>query len=74
MGTDRIDSTIDHAKGAVKEKAGALTGDRDLENEGRADRAKADVKDAANAMKDGAEKAVDAVKEGAEKVVDAVTR
>ncbi len=40
------DKNIDQAKGRVKEAAGALTGDRDLKNEGRADQAKGSVKKA----------------------------
>jgi uncharacterized protein YjbJ (UPF0337 family) len=53
------DKNVDKAKGRVKEAAGALTGDRHLKNEGRADQAKASAKDtvdnavdkAANALK-----------------------
>jgi|HubBroStandDraft_5_1064220.scaffolds.fasta_scaffold239960_3 uncharacterized protein YjbJ (UPF0337 family) len=40
------DKNIDQAKGRVKEAAGALTGDRDLKNEGRADQAKGSLKKA----------------------------
>jgi uncharacterized protein YjbJ (UPF0337 family) len=39
------DKNIDKAKGRVKEAAGALTGDGQLKNEGRADQAKASAKD-----------------------------
>jgi uncharacterized protein YjbJ (UPF0337 family) len=42
------DKNIDQAKGRVKEAAGALTGDRDLKNEGRADQAKGSLKKAAD--------------------------
>ncbi|MGI8921254.1 MAG: CsbD family protein [Solirubrobacteraceae bacterium] len=38
------------AKGRVKEAAGALTGDRHLKNEGRADQAKSSVKNAVNTL------------------------
>ena len=38
------DKHTDKAKGRVKEAAGALTGDRHLKNEGRADQAKGAVK------------------------------
>lgn len=38
----------DDAKGRVKEAAGNLTGDQDLENEGKVDRAVGSVKDAAD--------------------------
>jgi uncharacterized protein YjbJ (UPF0337 family) len=40
------DKNIDKAKGRVKEAAGALTGDRQLKNEGRVDQAKGAAKDA----------------------------
>jgi uncharacterized protein YjbJ (UPF0337 family) len=42
---------IDKAKGAVKEAAGKATGDRSLENEGKVDRAKGEVKGAAEELK-----------------------
>ena len=37
---------VDEGKGRVKEAAGSLTGDQSLKNEGKADQAKAKVKDA----------------------------
>jgi uncharacterized protein YjbJ (UPF0337 family) len=40
MGTDS-----ERAKGRVKEAAGALTGDKDLKREGKADQASAKVKE-----------------------------
>jgi uncharacterized protein YjbJ (UPF0337 family) len=40
------DKNTDKAKGRVKEAAGALTGDRALKNEGRADQAKGSLKKA----------------------------
>lgn len=42
---------IDKAKGRVKEAAGALTGDRHLKNEGRADHAKGSAKNAADKVR-----------------------
>jgi uncharacterized protein YjbJ (UPF0337 family) len=39
------DKHIDEAKGRVKQAAGSLTDDHDLKNEGKADQAKATVKD-----------------------------
>ncbi|HEX3239551.1 MAG TPA: CsbD family protein [Solirubrobacterales bacterium] len=44
------------AKGRVKEAAGSLTGDQDLKNEGKVDRA-------GGAAKDGIEKLTDKVKD-----------
>jgi len=50
------DGALDNAKGKVKEAAGDLTGDKDLENEGKVDKAAGTVKDkvgdAADAAKD----------------------
>lgn len=40
------DKYIDKGKGRAKEAAGAITGDRDLKNRGRADQAKGEVKKA----------------------------
>jgi uncharacterized protein YjbJ (UPF0337 family) len=39
-------SNLDDAKGRVKEAAGDLTGDKDLEREGKVDQATGRVKDA----------------------------
>jgi uncharacterized protein YjbJ (UPF0337 family) len=46
----------DDAKGRVKEAAGSLTGDDELKNEGKVDRA-------SGAVKDGLDKASDKVKD-----------
>jgi uncharacterized protein YjbJ (UPF0337 family) len=46
----------DDAKGRVKEAAGSLTGDDELKNEGRVDRA-------SGAVKDGLDKAADKAKD-----------
>ena len=46
------DKNIDKAKGRAKEAAGALSGHKRLENEGRADRAKGAIKDAADKAAD----------------------
>jgi len=50
------DHKTDEAKGRVKEAAGSLTGDDELKNEGKADRA-------ASSVKEKAENAVDSVKD-----------
>ena len=42
----------DQAKGRVKEAAGALTGDKDLKNEGKVDQAAGKVKEAVDKVKD----------------------
>jgi len=46
------DKHIDKGKGRVKEAGGALTGDKRLKNEGRADQAKASVKNAVDKVTD----------------------
>jgi uncharacterized protein YjbJ (UPF0337 family) len=43
---------IDKAKGRVKEAAGALSGDRHLRNEGRADHARGSAKNAVDKVAD----------------------
>jgi uncharacterized protein YjbJ (UPF0337 family) len=43
---------IDKVKGRVKEAAGALTGNRRLKNEGRADHAKGSAKNAVDKVAD----------------------
>jgi uncharacterized protein YjbJ (UPF0337 family) len=51
----------DELKGTVKEEAGRMTDDRDLEAEGKRDKAKADIKR-------GVDDAADSVKRGVDKV------
>ncbi|HEY5431711.1 MAG TPA: CsbD family protein [Solirubrobacteraceae bacterium] len=46
------DKNIDKAKGRAKEAAGALTGDKHLKNEGRADQAKGSAKNAVDKVAD----------------------
>ena len=46
------DKSIDKVKGRVKEAAGALTGDRRLKSEGRADQARSSVKNAVDKIAD----------------------
>ncbi|QPK79289.1 CsbD family protein [Corynebacterium lizhenjunii] len=52
----------DEVLGSAKEKIGEATGNTDLENEGKADQVKSDVKEAAS-------EAVDAVKDKANEVI-----
>jgi uncharacterized protein YjbJ (UPF0337 family) len=49
----------DEVKGRLKEAAGALTGDKKLKREGKADQAAGKVKQAAEKMKKKLDKAVD---------------
>lgn len=53
------DKHADEGKGRLKEAAGSLTDDDSLKNEGRADRAKASVKDKVDRVADKAKNALD---------------
>jgi uncharacterized protein YjbJ (UPF0337 family) len=64
-----VGGTADQVKGHVKEAAGEVTGDRDLEREGKVDRATGEVKEKARAAKDKVSDAADAVRD---KVKDAL--
>jgi uncharacterized protein YjbJ (UPF0337 family) len=55
-------SNIDEAKGRIKQAAGDLTDNDELKREGKADRAGASVKDAANKAASKVGDAVDKVK------------
>jgi uncharacterized protein YjbJ (UPF0337 family) len=52
LGGFMSDKNIDKAKGRAKEAAGALSGNKRLKNEGRADQAKGSVKNAADKVAD----------------------
>jgi uncharacterized protein YjbJ (UPF0337 family) len=60
-------ANTDDAKGRLKEAAGAITNDKDLKNEGKADQAGARAKEVTENVKD-------AVNDGVDKVKDAFTR
>lgn len=53
---------MDKAKGAVKETWGKATGDKQTEAEGKGDKVKGHVKDAAHDVKEHAEDAADSLK------------
>ena len=59
MDKDRIEGKVDKAKGFVKEKAGQLVNDPDLEAEGAADRLKGEIKDTIGKAKDKVRDVVD---------------
>jgi uncharacterized protein YjbJ (UPF0337 family) len=52
MDEDRIKGSADQAKGAVKEGAGKMFGDKKLEDEGKADKAAGKAEDAVGRLKD----------------------
>ena len=58
-----MSGTTDDLKGRAKEAAGDLTGDRDLQREGKVDQATGTVKDKAEDAKDWVEDKVDALKD-----------
>jgi uncharacterized protein YjbJ (UPF0337 family) len=57
------ESKKDDAVGRIKQAAGVLKGDKDLQREGRADQAGAKVKSNAEKARDAVDHAVDKVKE-----------
>ena len=52
MDKDRINGSADQAKGAVKEAAGKVLGDKKLENEGKTDKVVGKVQSAVGGLKD----------------------
>lgn len=52
MDKERIEGGLKKATGTIKEKAGQMTGDRDLEAEGTAERTEGKVRDAVGHAKD----------------------
>lgn len=62
MGTqDKAANKVQDIKGKVEETAGRVTGDEKLESEGKADQAKAAVKDVGEKVKDAGSKVKDAI-------------
>jgi uncharacterized protein YjbJ (UPF0337 family) len=59
---DRINNKAEDLGGKAKQAAGNLTGDDELAQQGRNDRAKAGVKEAVNDVKDAVRDAADKVK------------
>jgi uncharacterized protein YjbJ (UPF0337 family) len=58
MDKQRIEGGLKKATGTIKEKAGQMTGDRDLEAEGKTDRAEGKVRSAVGHVKDAAKEIV----------------
>jgi uncharacterized protein YjbJ (UPF0337 family) len=57
------EGTLDNAMGKVKEAAGDVTDDEDLEREGKVDQASGNVKNKLGDLKETADDAVEKVKE-----------
>jgi uncharacterized protein YjbJ (UPF0337 family) len=54
MDREHVRGASDKAKGAIKETAGKVSGDKKLESEGKVDKAKGDLHNAAGNVKDAA--------------------
>jgi uncharacterized protein YjbJ (UPF0337 family) len=52
MDKEHMKGAADKAKGAIKDTAGKVTGDKKLQSEGKMDKAKGDVHNAAGDVKD----------------------
>ena len=59
MDREHVKGAADKAKGAIKDTAGKLTGDRELQKEGKMDKAKGDFHNAAGDVKDAFRKATE---------------
>jgi uncharacterized protein YjbJ (UPF0337 family) len=54
MDREHVKGAADKAKGSIKETAGKITGDKELQSEGKLDKAKGDVHNAVGDVKDAA--------------------
>jgi uncharacterized protein YjbJ (UPF0337 family) len=59
MDREHVKGAADKAKGAMKDAAGKLTGDTELQSEGKIDKAKGAAHNAAGDVKDAARKATE---------------
>ena len=64
--TDHVKNTAEKMAGKAKEAAGKVTDNEKLENEGKLDQAKADLKEAGENLKDDAKKAGDRLRDATE--------
>ncbi len=62
LNKDRVEGIADKLKGNLKESAGDVSNDRDLQGEGQADRAKGSAKDTVGKAKSVVNKLLDKVK------------
>lgn len=62
MDREHVKGAADKAKGTLKQGAGKLSGDKDLETEGKIDKAKGSAHNAAGDVKDAARGTADALK------------
>jgi len=59
MDREHVKGAADKVKGSIKDTAGKMTGDTKLQSEGKMDKAKGDLHNAAGDVKDGIRKALD---------------
>ena len=59
MDKEHVKGAVDKAKGAIKEAAGKLTGDKKLEAEGKLDKMKGEAESAVGDVKDAVRRATD---------------
>jgi len=59
MNKDRIQGSVEQAKGKMKEVAGKATGDSKLENEGKAQQVAGKVQNIVGGMKDAVKEAIE---------------
>jgi uncharacterized protein YjbJ (UPF0337 family) len=57
MDREHVKGAADKAKGAIKDTAGKLTGDRELQSEGKLDKAKGEMHNIVGDVKEAARKA-----------------
>jgi uncharacterized protein YjbJ (UPF0337 family) len=62
MDREHVKGMAEKAKGSIKEGAGKLTGDTEMQAEGKIDKAKGSAHNAAGDVKDAARNAADALK------------
>ena len=62
MDRENVKGFAEKTKGNIKEGAGKMTGDKDLEAEGKVDKAKGDAHNAAGNIKEAGRNAADALK------------
>jgi len=59
MDREHVKGAADKVKGSIKDTAGKMTGDKKLQSEGKIDKAKGDLHNAAGDVKDGIRRALD---------------
>jgi len=62
MDREHVKGFAEKTKGAIKEGAGKVSGDKDLQNEGKVDKAKGAAHNAAGDVKDAVRDATESVK------------